>query len=404
MSVSLLEERDRIQRQVEKLEQSLSASHTELVLLSSETDEESDEDDNEEEAVQSGAGLLVQREKIQRDIQNLENVLGSTSPVCLSGSDEDGSSSDESELALPVSMDSCLQVNLVYQQVIEETLDRLDRLLKHNQRQQEELVTQMSGPNRESSRERPTHPSYQQPIKMYLGRFLKPYFKDKVTGLGPPANRETKEKTSRMTGCLDDQRLKTKRWESWQKTLLVHSVSRDSLRKLIQPKLSRVDYLSQKLSSAEETEKLLLQQQIDSLEKDIDLLKGTKEEELIGDHYEDHDWDKISNIDFEGTREAEDIRCFWQNYLHPSINKSRWSQEEVQRLKEISCKHRERNWEAIAQELESGRTAFMCLQTFQRFVSDRLKRRTWTPEEDALLRELVDKMRIGNFIPYTQSN
>lgn len=53
---------------------------------------------------------------------------------------------------------------------------------------------------------------------------------------------------------------------------------------------------------------------------------------------------------------------------------------------------------------QTGRTAFMCLQTFQRFVSDSLKRSSWTPEEDDQLRELVQKMRIGNFIPYTQSN
>lgn len=45
----------------------------------------------------------------------------------------------------------------------------------------------------------------------------------------------------------------------------------------------------------------------------------------------------------------------------------------------------------------------MCLQTFQRFASDSLKRCSWTPAEDALLQELVEKMRIGNFIPYTQS-
>lgn len=53
---------------------------------------------------------------------------------------------------------------------------------------------------------------------------------------------------------------------------------------------------------------------------------------------------------------------------------------------------------------QTGRTAFLCLQTFQRFVSDSLRRGSWTPTEDTLLRELVDKMRIGNFIPYTQSN
>lgn len=53
--------------------------------------------------------------------------------------------------------------------------------------------------------------------------------------------------------------------------------------------------------------------------------------------------------------------------------------------------------------LQTGRTGFMCLQTYQRFASDSLKRCSWTTAEDTLLKELVEKMRIGNFIPYTQS-
>ncbi|XP_047448138.1 snRNA-activating protein complex subunit 4 isoform X2 [Mugil cephalus] len=398
MSVSLSAKRDRIQRQVDELEQSLSASHTEMEQLSSETDDGSDSEDVDRMEDESAAGLLVQRQKIQKEIQNLEDVLGPHSP--LSVSDED-SSSDESDLGLSMSVDSCLQMNLVYQQVVQETLDQLEKLLTLNQRQQKELVSQMCGPVRETSRD-PPHSSYQQPVNMYLGRFLKPYFKDKLTGLGPPANQEAKEKASRTVGCLDDRKLKMKRWESWQKTLLIHSVSTDSLKRLIQPKLSRVDYLSQKMSSAEDRDKQQLREQIDSLEKEIDLIRGKKEEELIGDRFEEHDWQKISNIDFEGTRDAEDIRCFWQNFLHPSINKTRWSKEEVQHLKDVSRRHGDRHWVQISEELETGRTAFMCLQMFQRFVSVSLKRGSWTPTEDALLRELVDKMRIGNFIPYTQ--
>ncbi|XP_076587672.1 snRNA-activating protein complex subunit 4 [Chaetodon auriga] len=403
MSVSLSAERDRIQRQVEELQQSLSATQTELELLSSETDDESDDDDTEEEEEeeQSAAGLVAQREKIQKEIQNLENVLGPHSPVCVSD-DGSSSSSEEGELGLSLSVDSCLQMNLVYQQVVQETLDQLETLLTHNHRQQKEVVSQLSGPIKESSREQHPPSSSQQSINIFLGRFLKPYFKDKLTGLGPPANQETKEKASRMTCCLDNQKLKVKRWESWQKTLLIHSVARDGLRRLTQPKLSKVDYLSQKLLSAEETDRQQLRQQIDSLEREIDLLRGKKEEELIGDRYEEHDWQKISNVDFEGTRDAEDIRGFWQNFLHPAINKTRWSQEEVQKLKEVSRRHGERDWETIATELGTGRTAFLCLQTFQRFVSDSLRRSSWTPAEDALLRELVHKMRIGNFIPYTQ--
>lgn len=206
MSVSLSRERDRIQRQVEELEQSLSLTQAELELHSSETDDGTDGEDE----IGWSAGLLAQRDRIQRQIQNLEDVLGPHSPVSVS----EDSSSDESELGLSLSADSCLQMNLVYQQVVQETLDKLETLLTHNQRQQRELVSQLSRPIRESPREQPAPSSYQQPISVYLGRFLKPYFKDKLTGLGPPANQEAREKASRTTGCPDDKKLKLKRCEN----------------------------------------------------------------------------------------------------------------------------------------------------------------------------------------------
>ncbi|KAK1876183.1 snRNA-activating protein complex subunit 4 [Dissostichus eleginoides] len=371
MSVSLSAERDRIQRQVEELEQSLSATNADLQLMSNESDAE----DSEEEGKQSAADLLAERERIQQEIQNLENVLGEQSPerpavrrtvhrgqeacsqedgsprtgglqsggrftedrrpavrrtvhrgqeACSQEDDADDSSSEESdlsdpqsdlsvpsevtcltlrsdlsvpsqrpvcplrvsclsrhnelsvpshelsvpsevsclsrhnelsvpsqvsclsphnelssELGVPPSPEGCLQMNLVYQQVLQETLQQLEDLLTNNNRQQKELVSQLSGPIRERPQEQPASSSCQPSTGMYLGRFLKPYFKDKLTSLGPPANQEAREKASRMSGCLDEKQLKIKRWESWQKTLLIHSVSRDSLRKLIQPKLSK---------------------------------------------------------------------------------------------------------------------------------------------------------------------
>uniref|UniRef100_A0A3B5LZY3 Small nuclear RNA activating complex, polypeptide 4 n=1 Tax=Xiphophorus couchianus TaxID=32473 RepID=A0A3B5LZY3_9TELE len=331
------------------------------------------------------ADLLAQKQKIQSEIQNLEDMLGPHSES-LDVSSEDMSSRrscPQTEPDLSPSASSCLQLNLVYQQVVQETLDQLEALLAHNRRQQVRtrfrpgsgLVVTLCGSGPRSR----TDPNC---TKMFLGSFLKPYFKDRLTGLGPPANQEVKLKAQRMMGCPEDKKLKLKRWESWQKTLLVHSVTRDHLKRLMLPKLSRLDFLTSKFSSAQGADR--------------------QEEELTGDRYEEHDWQKISNIDFEGTKDAEDIRLFWQNVLHPSINKTAWSSEEVQRLSAICRRHEDRHWDSIAQELGTGRTAFMCLQMFQRFVSDSLKRSSWTAEEDEQLRELVQKMRIGNFIPYTQ--
>ncbi|XP_055080340.1 snRNA-activating protein complex subunit 4 [Periophthalmus magnuspinnatus] len=417
---SLEEQRRRLQREVQLLEQSLNTA--DLTQLSSDSDESDssedstgDQDPNRNPEPRPGPGtepgpgpgpsseelLLEQRDLLHREIQELERTLGPTSPLTQHHTDEEegSSSSDESEMELPPSLESCLQMNLVYQQVIQETLEQLERLLQQNDKQQKELMVQLSGSDRDQSK-----PKGSEPVSsnLYLGNFLKPYFKDRLTGLGPPSNEETKEKNSRLVGSLDYKRLKTRRWEGWQKVLLIHAVSRDRLRKLIQPKISRLDFLTQKLSTSSDSNKAQISEQIQVLEKDIQALREKKEEELIGDRFADVDWDRISNIDFEGSREPGDLQCFWQNFLHPVINKKRWSDEEISKLKELSLKNQERDWTRTSEELGTNRTAFMCLQTYQRFGSKSLRKRTWTREEDAQLRALVDKMRIGNFIPYTQ--
>ncbi len=52
---------------------------------------------------------------------------------------------------------------------------------------------------------------------------------------------------------------------------------------------------------------------------------------------------------------------------------------------------------------QTNRTAFMCFQTYQRYISKTFRRKEWTEEENEILRKLVEKMKIGNFIPYIQS-
>ncbi|XP_077582981.1 snRNA-activating protein complex subunit 4 isoform X2 [Stigmatopora nigra] len=398
--MSLCEWRERLQQEVDDLQRHLCASQSELQQVSSDdTDGESGVDMDQEAGLLT-VGLLAKKKKIQLDIQKLENLLGSDV-----SSDDD--SSGESELDLSNSVESCLQMNLVYQQILEEKLKQLESFLMHNQRQQKEAQFHLAGSSREALKEQPpasAMSAYPKQASLFLGHFLKPYFKDKVSGLGPPPNQDAKEKMMRMKGCLDSSKIKFKRWESWQKTLLIHSVTTDTLRKLVQPKLSRVDYLSQKLSSTNnsEEEKQQLKMHLQNLEKDIEAFKVKKEGDLLGDRDEEHDWQKIAKIDFEGTREADDLRLFWQNFLHPAVNKNLWSADEVEQLKEISGRNRESNWDLVARELGTGRTAFMCLQTFQRFISTSLKRGLWTPAEDRQFTQMVDKMRIGNFIPYTQ--
>lgn len=56
-------------------------------------------------------------------------------------------------------------------------------------------------------------------------------------------------------------------------------------------------------------------------------------------------------MQFEGGRSAEELRKFWQNWEHPSINKQEWTGQEVDQLKAIAAKHGHLHWQKIAEEL-----------------------------------------------------
>ncbi|XP_051748611.1 snRNA-activating protein complex subunit 4 isoform X3 [Ctenopharyngodon idella] len=239
-SDDLLAKREKIQREILALESSLGADSSIIDLLSSDSNSDDESDDSGPVIEGVPNDLEAERLRIQREIEELENTLGANAALAdvLEDSEHGSDSSDEDsdddnyELDLPQNVETCLQMNLVYQEVLKEKLSELEQLLKENRQQQKEVEAQLSGPSTSSSSV-PGLP----PQKLYLGYFMKPYFKDKLTGLGPPANPETKERLSHGTRPIDE--LKIRRWEGWQKTLLTNGVAKDILKRMLQPKLSK---------------------------------------------------------------------------------------------------------------------------------------------------------------------
>lgn len=80
---------------------------------------------------------------------------------------------------------------MVYQEVVREKLAEVSLLLAQNREQQEEVMGDLvgvKGPKVKDDRNPPPN--------LYLGHFMKPYFRDRVTGVGPPANEDTREKAA----------------------------------------------------------------------------------------------------------------------------------------------------------------------------------------------------------------
>ncbi|XP_057580047.1 snRNA-activating protein complex subunit 4 isoform X2 [Hippopotamus amphibius kiboko] len=304
-------------------------------------------------------------------------------------SDED----EPKEKALPEDPETCLQLNMVYQEVIREKLADVSLLLAQNREQQEEVMWDLAGSKSSKVKDGRNLPS-----NLYIGHFMKPYFKDRVTGVGPPANEDTREKAAQGIKAFEE--LLVTKWKSWEKALLRRSVVSDRLQRLLQPKLLKLEYLQQKQSRAtSEVEKQVLEKQAREAEKEVQDINQLPEDALLGGRLDSHDWEKIANVNFEGGRSAEELCKFWQNCEHPSINKQEWSGQELEQLKAVAAKHAHLDWQKIAEELGTHRSAFQCLQKYQQH-NPALKRREWTEEEDRVLTQLVQEMRVGSHIPY----
>lgn len=369
-------ERERISREIEQLERILDPSCPSISMDVSESSLDSDSDADslpDEDSDSDAAGPLLSEEERWGEASNDEG--------------------DPKEKALPEDPETCLQLNMVYQEVVREKLAEVSLLLAQNREQQEEVMGDLAG-----VRGLRVKDGRNPPPNLYLGHFMKPYFRDKVTGVGPPANEDTREKAAQ--GIKAFKELLVTKWKTWEKVLLRKSVVSDRLQRLLQPKLLKLEYLQQKQSRAtSELEKQVLEKQAREAEKEVQDINQLPEEALLGDRLDSHDWDKISNVNFEGGRSTEEIRKFWQNYEHPSINKQEWSEQEVTQLKAVAAKHGHLDWQSIAEELGTRRTAFQCLQKYQQH-SPALKRREWTEEEDRMLTRLVQAMRVGSHIPY----
>ncbi|NWZ84733.1 SNPC4 protein, partial [Poecile atricapillus] len=370
-------EREKIRREIEQLERSLQPGGADIQLSGS--------------SLSSGTVT----ELIVTDL--LFTVFFPKCLICLKEVEigEDSSDDDDEDdiESLPQDPETCLQMNHVYQEVIKEKIEEVELLIAQNKEEQKEIMWELEGTKTAKAGD-----GRNLPANVFLGHFMKPYFKDKVTGVGPPSNEDAKEKAAQ--GIKSFEQLHSTKWKTGEKILLQKSVVSDRLQRLLQPKLLKLSYWNQKLEKVKtETEKQILEKQIKDLEREIEAINQLPESDLIGNRFDEHDWDKISNIHFDGQRSSEELKKFWQNWEHPSINKKEWTEEEIEKLKQIAAKHNYLDWQTIAQELGTNRTPFQCLQKYQIYNKD-LKRKEWTKHEDEMLLELVQEMRVGSHIPY----
>ncbi|KAI8074406.1 hypothetical protein BC940DRAFT_43469 [Gongronella butleri] len=101
------------------------------------------------------------------------------------------------------------------------------------------------------------------------------------------------------------------------------------------------------------------------------------------------DWERIST-QYVKTRTPLECMIQWTTQDHPSINKLPWSKVETERLGQLVQTHGYHGqWEKIASELNTNRTAAQCFSHYQFASNTKAAHKKWTKDDDDALRNAV---------------
>uniref|UniRef100_A0A0K8WBB8 snRNA-activating protein complex subunit 4 n=1 Tax=Bactrocera latifrons TaxID=174628 RepID=A0A0K8WBB8_BACLA len=113
------------------------------------------------------------------------------------------------------------------------------------------------------------------------------------------------------------------------------------------------------------------------------------------------DWEQVSAHNLNYRHSPSSCKTMWQVYLHPSLKRSAWSEEENKRLLHVAQIHNYQNWEKIAESV-SKRSDYQCFIQYQTAVCfmDTQRWGRWDKRDDIKLLKLIEKKSINGVIDW----
>lgn len=238
--------------------------------------------------------------------------------------------------------------------------------------------------------------------------FYAPYFKDVNLYTHPP-NEDTLLRQEK--GELDLYLTNPRELTEPEKNALVAAVREDAICKKLKYLVEEEKnvLMQMRVAGISMQERIELRSRLRKLIAEETDIKNLPDSELFKNATEEYDWMKITAQAFNRTIPETTCRLMWLSCLHPSINRGKWSRQEDRRLKELvdqpdkeGLMRPRKDWDWIASELGTNRTAFLCFHRFQIKFNRTCDNRKWSAQEDARLRELVRQCRINRFVPWTK--
>ncbi|XP_064112030.1 uncharacterized protein LOC135219304 [Macrobrachium nipponense] len=306
-------------------------------------------------------------------------------------------------LSLPQSLDSALRLNMALQKRFRDRILALESIFLKNVESQAKLKREIACARTVRASDQKADGTGKLPIR--ISHFCVPYFKNRG-GMPAPMNDDAKMKVEK--GYIDLYITRSRTWLT---------VERENLDSVV-----REEWKKQKLASTEMTVRELErklqrlnpedQEIVKSLEEDITNLKKVIKDldkmppmQVIPDRGEKQlDWDRIAARAFDGHRTPDECRLQWENYLHPDINTTPFTEREdiMIQMAVMNLRTKLPDYEKISKDMNTNRTAYQVMQRYVSFIEPALKPCRWTKKDSDKLLNTVNMLRVGNHIPWYQ--
>ncbi|XP_014474934.1 PREDICTED: uncharacterized protein LOC106744559 isoform X2 [Dinoponera quadriceps] len=234
-----------------------------------------------------------------------------------------------------------------------------------------------------------------------------PYFKDK-RGFQVPKNPDTRLKEARGELSVIHLR-KPCRWSGKDRTTLLNGICDEVFQSLSisGPSFAGTDRASDRRNSspAETTANKEPDESGNAADSSAErtLEIPINFNEMVGPIGErEFDWMKIATQYFENKHSASECRSMWNVYLHPDIKKSDWTAREDKELLRRARECNYQDWNGIATKLDTKRSAYQCFIRFNTIHNLPVRGRNWSKLEDSHLQLVINRLQIGNYIPWAE--
>ncbi|XP_061715499.1 uncharacterized protein LOC133523782 [Cydia pomonella] len=151
--------------------------------------------------------------------------------------------------------------------------------------------------------------------------------------------------------------------------IVIRDFSRSMKTKELQHKKSNLLKKGRVIAQAIENKICKIDQEIMDVHK-----KTLRQVALPLNQIQEYDWVKVASV-LNAKRSPEECRTHWKCFLHPSINNGEWTLIEARAMEIIAQRHNFRNWDDIAEELNTGRSGYQCYQFFRKYLCPHLELR-----------------------------